>query len=249
MVCHTSLYGTASVQSGNDRAAAADASNATNPATATEVAAGAPRTSLFGGDRVAARLGQAANSTSKTDDTTMADNADAKSSAVQTGGIHYYCSAAHLKVASKTFEKALSGEWVESMRKDDGRYHIVVEDWDEEALLILLNVLHAKYDEVPRTVDLELLAKLVTVIDYYQCREATALITEKWLGDALAKSGPSNFFARPLILWLYVAVVFRHSGIFELATKHIVELGVDGSLRNLGLPIPQVVSGMLEPHK
>ncbi|KAF2833444.1 hypothetical protein CC86DRAFT_415193 [Ophiobolus disseminans] len=103
------------------------------------------------------------------------DTADA----VLVGGIHYHCSAAHLKLASKTFEKALSGEWAESVRKDNGRHYIIVEDWDEAALCILLNIIHLRNDQVPSEIDLEMLAKIATLIDYYQSRKATIMWTDK----------------------------------------------------------------------
>jgi hypothetical protein len=205
----------------------------------------APQASLFGGDSVADRFEVAV-----TGDTTEKaisggkDNGDTVDQATDTlpAGIHYYCSAAHLKVASNTFDKALSGDWAES-RKHDGLYHIVVEDWDEDALLILLNIFHTRYNEVPRAVDIEQLTKLATLIDYYQCREATSMCTEKWMGNLLTKHSPPTTYNRNLMLWMCVGCVFRLETVFRATTKTAVNLGSDGSLRTLSLPIPQAVAG------
>lgn len=129
----------------------------------------------------------------------------AASRKVSTGGIHYHCSAAHLKLASKTFEKSLSGDWAESIRKDDGRYHIVVEDWDENALLTLLNIFHLKTRQLPEEMDDEKLTKLAVLMDYYDCAETTGTFTDVWL-DRMRNRVPSTY-CRELILWICVFAV------------------------------------------
>ena len=196
------------------------------------------RSSLFGGDTTAdlAPRQPADDSTVNAPEATVGE--------VPVGGIHYHCSAAHLKLASKTFEKALSGDWAETVRKDDdGRYYIVVEDWDEAALLILLNIIHLRNNEVPRKVDIEMLTKLAMLIDYYQCLEATAWCTEKWTDNLVSKHLMPTTYCRRLILWLCVACVFKLPNVFYHTTMAVINTGTDGTMRTLGLPIPQTVSG------
>jgi hypothetical protein len=50
-------------------------------------------------------------------------------------------------------------------------------------------------------------------------------------------------YIRDLMLWLCVACVFNLSLVFESTTMTAIKAGTDGSLRTLGLPIPQSVSG------
>jgi len=196
------------------------------------------RSSLFGGDTT---VDPAPQQSMEAD---MANAPEAAAREVPVGGIHYHCSAAHLKLASKTFAKALSGDWAESVRKDDDRYYIVVEDWDEAALLILLDVIHSRYDRVPRNVDIEMLTKLATLIDYYQCLEATALCTENWITHLVNKYYfMADLYGRYLVMYLCVACVFRSPGLFRYTTRAAINTGTDGIMRTLGLPIPESISG------
>jgi hypothetical protein len=201
--------------------------------------------SLSGGDGTAVRdqpyasqpENKAATRSSSTEDS------HTKTKKVPAGGIHYHCSGAHLILATKTFEKALTGNWAESVRHSDGRYYIIVEDWDEIALLTRLNVIHLRNDKVPRDLDLEELAKIASLVDYYQCYEATAFCTEKWTRGLVASYQIPNSYGRNLMLWLFIAWVFKLSPVFEESTVVAIDTGTDGSLRTLGLPIPQSVSG------
>jgi len=206
----------------------------------------APLVSLFRGDSVADRSAvafTAENTENITSNSKDNGDTDDQVSKALPAIVRHHCSSAHLKVASKVFDKAISGDWAESARKDDGYYHNVVEDWAEDALLVLLNVLHSRYKEVPLSVDIEMLAKLATLIDYYQCGEATAMCTEKWIGDVLSEDSPPTTYNRTLILWMCVACIFRLKTEFWSTTKTVINKGHDGSLRTLGLPIPQSVSG------
>jgi hypothetical protein len=224
---------------------AVDATDTTGLSATAVAADEAVPASLFGSDTVADRS-EVAVTGDMTEEAISngKDNGDTDDQASDAlpAGIHYYCSAAHLKVASKTFDRALSGDWTES-RKHDGLHHIVVEEWDEDALLVLLNIFHTRYNEVPRTVDIETLAKLATLIDYYQCGEATSICTEKWIDTFLSKHSPPTAYNRSLMLWMCMGCVFRLETVFQTTTKTAINLGSDGSLRTLGLPITQVVAG------
>lgn len=116
--------------------------------------------------------------------------------------VHYKVSSRHLTLASPRFEGMLSGgRWKEGVRNEvDGLYHVTVEDWDMEALLVLLNILHHRNRRVPRTISLELLAKLVVLIDYYECAEALELFTERWVGDLRVTSPVPSHICRDLLL-------------------------------------------------
>jgi hypothetical protein len=171
------------------------------------------------------------------------DNGHPQTKELPVGGVHYHCSGAHLKLASKTFEKALSGDWAESVRHTDGRYYIVVEDWDEVALLTLLNAIHLRNGKVPRGLDVEELAKIATLVDYYQCHEAVAFCAKMWTSHLLNTYDMPREYSRDLMLWLCVACVFKLSPVFESTTMTAIKAGTDGSLRTLSLPIPQSVSG------
>jgi len=157
-------------------------------------------------------------------------------------GVHYHCSAAHLNVASTTFCKAVSGGWAGSKPQADGRRYIVVQDWDETALLIILRILHLRNRQVPRTIDLETLAKLAVLVDYYDCTEAVETYTTSWIASAVSSSPVPTSYCRELILWLCISTVFRSKSEFDAASQVAVRCSNDPVLRTLNLPIPVVVT-------
>jgi len=67
----------------------------------------------------------------------------------------------------------MSGKWTIDTDQNDDCFHITGENWDEEALLILMNIIHGHTQEVPRTVDLELLTRMAEIVDYYELHEAS----------------------------------------------------------------------------
>lgn len=216
-----------------------------SPAVAIELADEAHKPRLFGGDAIAFRSRAGAIIASKTDESiagVKANDAMGETSKIPTEGIHYHCSSAHLKLASKTFQKALSGGWAEGVPREDGRRYIEVEAWDEKALHILLNIFHLRYDQVPRKPDFEQLAKLATLIDYYQCREATAICTEIWIEALHVDWDMPTIYGRDLILYIFVSCIFKDQSLFKRSTEIAINTGTDGTLRTLGLPIPPVVS-------
>jgi hypothetical protein len=152
--------------------------------------------------------------------------------------VHYYVSSRHLRLASPTFDSLLTKEkWKEGEPdKDDGLYHVPAEDWDIEALLLLLNVLHHRNRHVPRSLSLEMLAKIAVLIDYYDCAEAVELCTERWI-EHLRKTSPvPSGFCRDLMLWMCIAWVLRMPDEFTQTTA-IALRQVDQELLTLGLPI------------
>ncbi|KAK4450583.1 hypothetical protein QBC34DRAFT_274939, partial [Podospora aff. communis PSN243] len=71
------------------------------------------------------------------------------------------------------------------------------EDWDAEALVVAMNVLHSHCHQVPKTVSLEMLAKIAVIIDYYKIHETLQITASLWikgLEKALPGSSPGVFF-------------------------------------------------------
>ncbi|KAI4714352.1 hypothetical protein J4E89_000031 [Alternaria sp. Ai002NY15] len=101
---------------------------------------------------------------------------------VPEGSVLYLVSSRHLELASPVFKAALSpGTWSEGCKQADGRYHITADDWEEEAFLLFMNMLHLRSPQIPKTVSLELMAKLGILIDYYNCASAVEFFTSVWM--------------------------------------------------------------------
>jgi hypothetical protein len=161
---------------------------------------------------------------------------------VPVGSVLYCVSSRHLTLASPVFRKMLSPDgFREGYKKPDGRYYIVAEDWEEEAFLLFLNMLHTRGRKIPPRVSLELLAKVGILVDYYDCEDAVEFFTTTWR-ESLDSSVPPEY-CRDLILHLWVSYVFRDAYRFRLATNWAASYCDESTLRTLGLPIPPEVSG------
>ncbi|KAF2488623.1 hypothetical protein BU16DRAFT_532128 [Lophium mytilinum] len=147
-------------------------------------------------------------------------------------GVHYHVSASHLRLASPKFNSMLGIE-----NEKYGHYYILVQDWDKEALLILLNVVHLRHRNVPRAVSLEMLAKLATLIDYYDCAEAAEGWTERWIDHLKTTSPIPSTHCRDLMLWMCIAWVLRLPSEFAQTTAVAIKQSKQKELPTLGLPI------------
>ncbi|KAF2026285.1 hypothetical protein EK21DRAFT_103357 [Setomelanomma holmii] len=153
--------------------------------------------------------------------------------------VHYRVSSRHLMLASPVFMCALEKDgWSESVpHQDDGLFHITADDWDPQALLVLLLVLHSRNRKVKRTVSLNRLAKLATLVDYYDCVEACGLFTCVWLNNLEKTTKAPTTYCRDLILWIWISWVFKENEAFKRSTKTAIEV-TNETLQTLDLPIP-----------
>ncbi len=150
-------------------------------------------------------------------------------------------SSRHLSLASPYFKVALNGPWREAASTStDGSHSIYADDWDSEAFLILMHIIHGRNRQVPRRVSLELLAKISVLIDYYECHEAVELFSELWLREL--KSQLPAQPGRELTLWLCVSWILGAADIFA-STTSIALRQSQGPLATLGLPIPERIVG------
>jgi hypothetical protein len=154
--------------------------------------------------------------------------------------IHYLVSSHHLMSASPWFMRALTTPGFRESVKDpaDNRHHIDAECWDEEALLILLNVFYSRVRKTPATVSLEMLAKIAVLVNYYGLDGAEVMERDlkSWI-DAVRRNHPvPNSYCRDLMLWIWVAQVFSMDEEFERATIVAIK-GSQDHIQTLGLPI------------
>lgn len=156
--------------------------------------------------------------------------------------IEYRVSSSHLRLASPHFERMLSGgKWKEGINDKDGRHYITVEEWDKDALLILLNIFHHRGRKVPRTVSLDMLAKIAILVDYYDCLEALELWTQTWVQNLKNTAPLPSELCRDLILWMHIAWVLKLPQEFTHTTAIAIKMSKQGELPTLGLPITAFV--------
>jgi hypothetical protein len=180
------------------------------------------------------------------DDPAASESASMKDkSPSSASSIKFLVSSHHLKSASSVFRAALAGPWIESTLTKDGRHQMPAENWDVEALLVVLNIVHGRNNRVPKAVTLELLCKISVVVDYYNLSEAVRFPGWFWI-DGLRASVPKTY-GRELVLWLCVSWVFQDDTIFRAATETAIRESPN-SVSALQLPIPAVVIGIFPSH-
>lgn len=115
-----------------------------------------------------------------------------------------------------------------------------IDNWDPEAFLIVMSIIHGRTKMVPREVDLELLAKIAVIVDYYGCHDVMEIVKESWfkqINDIAEEGSP-----RDLVLGLFASWVFSKPELFHGITEFAV-LRFTEPMRTLGLPIPSTLVG------
>jgi len=192
----------------------------------------------------------ASSADAPSDDTTLdtpttTSNQPAPSESIQPDVV-YKVSFQHLISASPKFKSELTS-WSESRKKDDGFYHVGTEGWDPEALVIFLNILHLRYRQVPKSLSLELLAKVAQLVDYYRCWEAFDLIADVWVTQ-MRKTHPVPLkYSRELMLWMLISWVFKLDMEFRITTLRALRQSDEESIRDMEFAIPPAIIGEL--HK
>lgn len=151
--------------------------------------------------------------------------------------IRFQLSSKHLTLASEYFRKMMANDWKETTPAEGYSFVVTAEEWDQEALLILMNIIHGRTAKVPLTISLEMLAKVSVLVDYYKCHEAVEFFAKTWISN-LPKPLPS--YGKELVLRLCISWVFSEADIFRLLTKTVLYESA-GHIPSLNLPIPKAV--------
>ncbi|KAK8078955.1 hypothetical protein PG994_002762 [Apiospora phragmitis] len=147
-------------------------------------------------------------------------------------------SSKHLVLASPIFEKMLLGPWRENAGVSGSDHLVDAEGWDDNALRILMHIIHGRTRGVPRIVGLETLAKIAVLVNYYECHEVVEIMTRIWI-DKLKWRLPQEC-CRDLVLWCLISWVFSEADLFQTMTKIAVNK-CKGPLPTLDLPIPEML--------
>ncbi|KAM3511439.1 hypothetical protein MY11210_004931, partial [Beauveria gryllotalpidicola] len=153
---------------------------------------------------------------------------------------HKFLVSSHiLRRASRVFRKDLdpNGPWKQPEIQPDGLRHKNLDGFDPKALVHVLNLIHFRNDRVPDKLEMEELAKVAVIVDYFQCHEAMRFAVKSWIGEDRIKEVVHEAKpGRPLILWLLIASVFGINDIINAAAKIIIENN-GGPFDSMELPI------------
>ncbi|UKZ85115.1 uncharacterized protein TrAFT101_000989 [Trichoderma asperellum] len=160
--------------------------------------------------------------------------------------IHMRLSSKHLTLASVYFQKLASSGWIETKVASGYSYTVTAKDWDADSLIILMNIIHGQTQKVPNKIDLEMLAKIAVLVDYYKCHKAVRFFADAWI-SRLRQPLPSSY-SRDLLLRLLVSYIFSEHRVFTALTKTIIYES-RGPIHTLGLPIPEDMVYILEVER
>lgn len=149
-------------------------------------------------------------------------------------------SSRHLILASPVFRKMLEGPWMESHACHGPLREISVGQWDLEAFIIVLDIIHGHHRLVPRSLSVEMLAKVAIIVNYYDCVEVVEVFSDSWL-RSLRKNLPKSH-GRESTLGLLVSWVFSAFVIFEKMTELAVR-NSNSLIKVADLPIPGEILG------
>jgi hypothetical protein len=95
---------------------------------------------------------------------------------------------------------------------------IYLTGWDAKALATVLNIIHSKNFQVPRTVDFDFFTHVAAIVHHFQCVEAAQLLSELWLASFEKDEIPC--FKSTCLMWLFDSWVFS----WEKEFSHCAQL-------------------------
>jgi hypothetical protein len=147
-------------------------------------------------------------------------------------------SSRHLILASTYFRNMLGGAWKEATPNVEGKKVISERAWDEEAFVLVMDVIHGHNREVPKKLGVELFCKVAVIVDYYGCHEAIEPFSTLWFAASMHEL-PSSYGVN-CILWICISWVFAHAQHFERMTDLAVKNSKD-LINAPALPINDVL--------
>ncbi|PBP25406.1 hypothetical protein BUE80_DR003810, partial [Diplocarpon rosae] len=169
----------------------------------------------------------------------MGQEKEAERTVIASHEVQAICSSRHLMLASRYFERILSGEFKEArVLRATGHVQIEFLDEDLESMVILLNIVHGASRKVPRTVSLEGLGTLAALVSKFAMLESVDFFSDTWI-DHLKREGLPKSYSRDVLRLLYVFWVFDREKEFgdmtRLAQRESDE-GLEEDVKGLAIP-------------
>ncbi|KAJ5629485.1 hypothetical protein N7528_003142 [Penicillium herquei] len=158
--------------------------------------------------------------------------------------VKFQVSAKHLIHASPIFKSMLTGGWKESVGyQQNDPAEITAEDWDVVAFSIVLNAVHGKFYQIPKSPTLEQVAKVSVIADYYQLKETISVMLPVW--SPVLSEGIEQFSFRDLRMSVWASWFLGADEQFKDTTSSAMTR-MTGQIQSLGLPIPAEVIDAME---
>ncbi|KAF5559493.1 hypothetical protein FNAPI_4712 [Fusarium napiforme] len=144
-------------------------------------------------------------------------------------------SSHHLTAASPVFRIMLGGPWKESVPSEETASsegsdqtpavsmirEISTTDWNVHAFFTVLNIIHGRNNQVPRSASLKFITDVAVIVNYYECAESVALAAELWKSKTVFPEG----YGKHSIMLLFVSWVFSWGEKFSSMARLVLEQG------------------------
>ena len=153
----------------------------------------------------------------------------------------FHVSSRHLSLASTYFHRNLSDKWDQHERDENGRVLSIQVGWSTDAFARLMCIIHGKTRAVARTLELEEVAEMAHMVDYYDCTEVVEPYSAVWIRHLKENKVVPREYGKDLVMWLCIAWIFCEEEIFK-TTTWVAMLECRSEMQTMGLPVPEIVT-------
>ncbi|KAK7961783.1 uncharacterized protein PG986_002608 [Apiospora aurea] len=114
--------------------------------------------------------------------------------------VRFRLSSKHLEMASTFFKDILTHRDPE---EEGNVITIETTSWDTDAMLVLMNIIHGRHRNVPRRLDLEKIAQIAVIVDYFRYHEVVDAFEYTWINEQ--RRYMPTMYCRDLVLWLAIS--------------------------------------------
>ena len=137
------------------------------------------------------------------------------------------------------FKAALTSGWKEG-QSEGGYLRISTEEWDAEAVAMVMNIIHGCHQEVSQGVDLPILTKIAAIVNYYDAHEPFHRVSRQWL--LFLRNDIPESPGEKLAQYMNIASVFEDQ-FLVWKTTHIAIMKLPGPMEMPPVLIPAAVIG------
>ena len=152
-------------------------------------------------------------------------------------------SSAHLRLASTVFKALLNGSFREGFQlRASGHVEVPLPDDYPDGLLVILYILHCRFDVMPKKITPNILMQVVLLADKYDVVKILTPFAQTWLADVRSHipkaRGSENLY------WITIFKVLRFADNFKKFTAWELAKCTE-RLSAVGLPIAKVLGKAL----
>ncbi|RBR26064.1 uncharacterized protein FIESC28_01092 [Fusarium coffeatum] len=172
--------------------------------------------------------------------------------------IVFRVSAKHLSMASPVFHRLIKGDFRESKPNDQGLLELRTSDWNAQALLVLLDIIHGHHSHVSKELSQEIVAHVALIAGNYNCVDIVKVVYHGWEARFGNDWGRNDFesnwpdtnnqglshFGKTQQFQLFIAWTFQSELVFNNLAANAI-LTASGPIETY-LPLPRRVTYNLD---